>query len=160
MQSISLNTAFETRPLAQACEVLYQHLAKACPVGLFTLSKVDDERQLATRVYSSNEIVYPLSGTKPYPQNTWTDIVIRDKQIFVANSLAAIKDVFFDYETIAALGLGAVINLPVIINKQLIGSANILAAEGQYGPAQINTLQQFYPWFTSALLQYSIDKGI
>ena len=160
MHFISLNHAFETLPFAQACEVLCQHLSKACPVELFTLSQIDNDRQLATRIYSSNEAVYPLSGTKAYPKNAWTDQVIKNKQVFLANSLAAIKDVFFDYETIAALELGAVINLPIVLNKRLIGSANILAAEGQYGLPEVTALQQFYPWFTSALLQYSLDKGI
>lgn len=91
-----------------------------------------DEDGVAARIYSSDEANYPTSGLKEIVPNRWTDHVIRGRRVFVANSVAGFEDVFPDHAFIASLGLGSVINLPVILKGAFIGTVNLLHETGYY----------------------------
>ena len=93
-----------------------EELCQAC-IGhkLFSVSEfrlTGPESGVAARIYTSDSRNYPLSGLKEIVPNRWTGRVIREREVFVANSVEGFSDVFPDHEMIAALGLGSVINLP------------------------------------------------
>lgn len=99
---------------------------------LFTVMTVDMHHNLARREYTSDPASYPVSGTKPIEHDRWFDVVHGDRQTFVANTLTEIATVFSDYETIGALGCGSVINIPVIVAGELLGTVNCLDVEHHY----------------------------
>ncbi|MFP7572009.1 GAF domain-containing protein [Marivita sp. S2033] len=101
---------------------------------LFTVMTVDMTTELASRSYTSDPDSYPTSGTKPITRNSWFNQVHDRHEMFVANTLADIADVFPDHELIGSLGCGAVINLPVIHKGELIATVNMLDAEDTYTP--------------------------
>lgn len=104
---------------------------------LFTLTSVDLNLGLATRIYSNMPKAYPKQGTKPVPENSWTNSVLKNGEIFVANSNAAIADVFFDHELIASLGCGSAINIPVKVAGKVIGTINCLHKAGHYSEDRV-----------------------
>ncbi len=104
---------------------------------LFTLMSFDPEVGEGCRFHSNMPDKYPVTGRKPVPEGPWAETVVRNREIFVANSIVAIAAVFPDHELIASLGCGAVINIPVIAAGRLLGCVNCLDSAGSYGPERV-----------------------
>ncbi len=96
----------------------------------------------AARIYTSDEANYPTSGLKEIVPNRWTGIVIDRRETFVANSVDGFADVFPDHAFIASLGLGSVVNLPVILNGAFLGTVNLLHERDYFGPSRLALLGQ------------------
>ena len=95
-------------------------------VKLFTLMEVDLSRGVAWRSYSNMPEAYPVFGEKPWVQNAWSKIVVERREIFVANSIQDIAEVFPDYELIQSLGCQSCLNIPVFICGEIRGTLNCL----------------------------------
>ena len=108
---------------------------------LFTYMTVDMQAELARRAYSSDPVNYPASGTKPLRYDSWFDIVHKQRQYFVANSIDDIAKVFPDYELIDSLGCQSVVNMPVVIGGELIGTVNMLHEAGYYTPERVQMIR-------------------
>ena len=108
---------------------------------LFTYMTVDMQAELARRAYSSDPVNYPASGTKPLRYDSWFDIVHKQRQYFVANSIDDIAKVFPDYELINSLGCQSVVNMPVVIDGELIGTVNMLHEAGYYTPERVQMIR-------------------
>jgi hypothetical protein len=104
---------------------------------LFTVMTVDMAAGLARRAYSNQPAAYPVSGTKPINHDRWFDIVHAQRRTFVANSIEDIATVFPDHELIASLGCGSVVNLPVVLQDDLVATINLLDAAGHYTPDRV-----------------------
>lgn len=126
---------------AKGAEAAWQALRTAADalVGakLFTVMTVDMVNEVAGRVFTSDPESYPVSGTKPIHYDAWFDIVHKQRQPFVANTIADIAKVFPDHETIWSLGCGSVINLPVEIGGEMVGTINLLDVEHYYTPERV-----------------------
>jgi len=106
-------------------------------VRLFTLMTFDRATRLARRIYSNMPDVYPVSGTKPLEDNKWTATVLDRHQIFVANDIAGIAEVFSDHPLIHSLGCESVVNIPVVVAGDILGTVNCLHDAGHYTPAHV-----------------------
>jgi len=104
---------------------------------LFTVSVVDWANERAGRVVTSHPEAYPVSGTKPITRDDWFEIVHEKRQTYVANSLAAMSDHFFDRDVIDALGCQSVVNLPIEVAGEMVGTVNLLHEENFYTPARV-----------------------
>ncbi len=104
---------------------------------LFTIMTVDNAAGLARRAYTSHPRDYPVSGTKPIHPDQWFEVVHGEKRSFVANTIADIAKVFPDFELIASLGCGSVMNLPVVLQGELVATVNMLDAEYHYTPERV-----------------------
>ena len=105
-------------------------------VRLFTIMTVDMQAMLARRAYTSDPENYPCSGTKPVEMNSWFEVVHTRREMFVANTLAEIAEVFPDHALIGSLGCGSVVNLPIELGGRLAATMNILDREHHYTPAR------------------------
>tara|TARA_R110002020_G_scaffold41276_27_gene121739 strand:- start:644 stop:1135 length:492 start_codon:yes stop_codon:yes gene_type:complete len=110
-------------------------------VKLFTYMSVDMQAEVARRAYTSDPANYPASGTKPIRYDSWFDIVHKQRQYFVANTIADIAKVFPDYELIDSLGCQSVVNMPVVIGGALIGTVNMLHVDGYYTPERVQMIR-------------------
>ena len=110
---------------------------KVIGAKLFTTMTVDMENELARRAYTSDPVSYPASGTKPIHYDSWFDIVHRDRKSFVANTIEDIAKVFPDYELIDSLGCQSVINIPVEVGGELLGTVNCLDVTDHYTPDRV-----------------------
>lgn len=106
-------------------------------VKLFTVMTVDMAGGVARRAYTSDAANYPASGTKPIHFDDWFEIVHKQRREFVANTLEDISKVFPDYELIGSLGCASVINMPVILNDELVCTVNLLHEAHYYTPERV-----------------------
>ena len=118
-------------------EALHRLAGLTVGVRLFTLLRTDLDAGEGCRIYSSMPDVYPVTGRKAIPERTWSDTVIKNRQIFAADSIEAIAEVFPDHELIASLGCGSVLNIPAVAGGELLGCVNCLDAAGSYGPGHL-----------------------
>lgn len=116
---------------------LHQLTLDTVGARLFTVTSVEDQGRLARRSYTSHRADYPVSGIKLVEPNRWTEIVLEGRQTFVANTLEAIAGVFPDHALIGSLGLGSVVNMPVILRGQIGATLNLLDVEGYYTPERV-----------------------
>ncbi len=126
-------------------DALEQIVDKTVGIKLFTLMEIDRKKGVARRNYSNQPDAYPVSGEKPIQQNEWTKQVQDRHEIFVANTIDEIAQVFPDYELIASLGCESCLNVPIVVNDMVIGTLNCLHEVGHYTAERIaaaETLKQ------------------
>ncbi|MGU3575584.1 GAF domain-containing protein [Brucellaceae bacterium C25G] len=99
---------------------------------LFTLMEANLQTERSGRIFTSHPAEYPVSGSKPIRYNEWFDVVHKERRAFVANNLVDIDKVFPDAELIGQLGCASVINLPIVLNDNLVGTVNILNGENHH----------------------------
>jgi len=99
---------------------------------LFTLTIIDNTRREARRIYTNMPEAYPVLGTKPIEENPWTALVLARQDTFVANTIEAIAEVFFDHKLIRSLGCESVINIPIVVAGRVLGTINCLHGAGHY----------------------------
>lgn len=131
----------DTDPMAvfAALEALVQDTVGA---KLFTVMALDPVSGMARRVWTNAPDVYPVGGEKPMPDNAWTDLVIRQRRDWVANSPARVAELLFDHQTIASLGCGSALNMPIVVAGRVIGTLNLLDVEGHFTPERLAAAQQ------------------
>ncbi|WP_159587253.1 GAF domain-containing protein [Chelativorans xinjiangense] len=123
-------------------EALWKLAADTVGVKLFTLMRFDAASGVAERFFSNMPNAYPVSGTKPVNTTDWARQVLEEKQIFVANDIAGIAEVFYDHELIQSLGCASVINVPVVIGGEVAGTINCLHEEGFYTQEKIEAAER------------------
>jgi transcriptional regulator with GAF, ATPase, and Fis domain len=99
---------------------------------LFTVMRYDAARHEVERVYTSMPAVYPVSGRKSKKNTGWSDHVLRDMQVFRGNTPDDIRAAFDDHATIASLGLGAILNIPLVLTGRCLGTMNLSHEAGWY----------------------------
>ena len=101
---------------------------------LFTIMRFDAERSEVERVHTSMPAAYPVGGRKAKRDTVWSDHTLRDMKVFRASGPEAIRAAFDDHATILSLGLGSVLNIPLVLGRRCIGTMNLLHEAGWYGP--------------------------
>lgn len=115
----------------RALQMLAQTIVGA---KLFTVTTVDLDANVARRLYTNMPDAYPVSGTKPIHVDPWFELVVRDGQLFVANTLEEIAGHFPDWELIGSLGCRSCINMPVFVGGRVLGTVNMLDVEDHFSP--------------------------
>lgn len=101
---------------------------------LLTVSRVLPDEASVERIYTTRPDAYPVHGRKPRDRTEWTALMERG-DCFVASHPEDFGPHFSDLPAIVRNGLGAVINIPVLDGARMLGTLNLLDAEGAYtGP--------------------------
>lgn len=117
---------------AAFCAVLDTVVARTIGHRLFTISRFYPDSMELERVYSSDPAAYPVGGRKQKGGTPWSDMILRDGDIFLGRDKDAIRGAFDDHEKIIALGLGSIINVPVRRGDAVLGTMNSTHREGWY----------------------------
>ncbi len=108
------------------CAALETLSAEVIGHRLFTVMRFDSARSEVQRIYSNMPAVYPTGGRKRKKATAWADHVLRDMQVFRGSGAEDIRSAFDDHETILGLGLGSVLNIPVVYAGRCVGTMNLL----------------------------------
>ena len=99
---------------------------------LFTITIMHPSNKFVTRIYSTNNKVFPVGGKKKIPKNYWADITIKQKKSFLGNNKKQIQKYFYDHRIITNLGCESILNQVIIFNNKTIGTINLLDDENHF----------------------------
>lgn len=140
-------------------DLLRELVASEVGCGLFTASVFDRKAGRSRRVYSERPDVYPVGGFKPIEANRWTEAVLDRHEIWATTRIEQIAEVFFDWELIQSLGYESNVNLPVIVDGEVIGTLNLLERAGWYTTERLSPFPAILPFATIAfLIQRAADQ--
>ena len=122
---------------ASTYDALFELTRELVGARLFTLMSFDIKSGVAGRFYSNMPEAYPVSGTKPVNTDHWATTVLMNKQMFVANTIEDIADVFPDHPLIKSLGCESCLNVPVVLDGAVAGTINILNEAGYFTPERV-----------------------
>jgi GAF domain-containing protein len=108
--------------------------AKAIGYKLITIMLFDAERFEVERLYSSIPSVYPLGGRKKKASTAWGAHTLASMKVFRSTTLEGIRQMFDDHETMAGLGIGSILNIPIAYDGRCVGTMNLTHQEGWYQP--------------------------
>lgn len=130
---------------ARESEAVFQAAAAASGdlVGhtLFTVMRFDPDRMEVERAFSTDPGAYPAGGRKPKRDTPWGTTVLIEGRPFIGPDAEAIRKNFSDHETIAALGLTTVLNVPVRTAGRTVGTVNLLRAGPPYQAEDIGPIR-------------------
>ena len=127
--------------------------AKVIGHRLFTIMRVCAGGAEVERAYSSMPAIYPVGGRKTKKQTPWAKQVLREMKIFRAVTPEEIRAAFDDHPTILGLGLGSVLNIPIVWQQRCLGTMNLLHDEGWYGRDDESTELLLAAFLIPALLE-------
>jgi hypothetical protein len=104
---------------------------------LFTVLVFHPGTRESERFYSSKPKEYPVGGRKPFNPTFWAQQVLIEHRPFIGRNAADIAAVFYDHALIHSLGCDAVLNLPVVHDKKLLGTINVLNEAGWFDESDI-----------------------
>ncbi|HZH12625.1 MAG TPA: GAF domain-containing protein [Microvirga sp.] len=119
-------------------EAAGEAFSKAVGHRLYTVTRNLAGGREVERIYSTNPDVYPVGGRKPVLPNAFTQQVREKMKPFLAKTPAGFIPLFPDHETITGLGLGCVMNLPIIFGGTVLGTVNLLDREGAYDEPHVD----------------------
>ncbi|HKX08892.1 MAG TPA: GAF domain-containing protein [Stellaceae bacterium] len=104
---------------------------------LFTVMRLLAAGSEVERVYSSNPAAYPVGGRKQKQDTSWGQIVLNEGKPFIARNEDELRAVFPDHDLILSLGIGSIMNIPVMFKGQCVGTMNVSGEAGQYGEEDV-----------------------
>ena len=118
-------------------EAVHQRVNDVVGVTLFTMMRLNRDKGVAERIFTNMPDAYPAGGEKQMEPNKWTAMVEEREQTFVANDIEGIAEVFGDHELIKSLGCESVMNVPINIGGQVVGTLNCLNVAGHFTPDRV-----------------------
>jgi hypothetical protein len=151
---MSIETLLAALALPGQPDILFKALQAECEslvgVDLFTLL-IKDADEVA-RVYSNRPMQYPVFGRKHMGPTPWGDHVLTRQLPYLGRDVAGIRWAFPDAPLIESMGLGSVINLPVVYDGETIGTMNLLSPEHHYSQVHLQRVTPFAPLLIPAFL--------
>jgi hypothetical protein len=145
----ALRAADQPQSTCRALEELTRETIGHC---LFTVMRFDSKRSEVQRIHSNLPASYPTGGRKQKKATAWADRVLGEMKVFRGTGPADIVSAFDDHETILGLGLGSVLNIPVVLEGRCLGTMNLLHQAGWYRPEDERIGLVLAPFLIPALL--------
>lgn len=123
---------------------------------LYTVTRMLAGGQEVERIHSTMPEIYAIGGRKPVLPNAYTQRVRQEMKPFLARTPAGFAPLFPDHETITGLGLGCVMNLPIVFGGEVLGTVNLLDREGIYDECHVEPAMLIARQILPALLERSI----
>jgi hypothetical protein len=99
---------------------------------LFTIMAFDPSTFEVERLHSNMPVLYPPGGRKKKAQTSWGKQVLTRREVFRSATPDGIREHFDDHETMAELGLGSILNIPIAYDGRCVGTMNLTHVDGWY----------------------------
>lgn len=110
------------------------------------------------RLWSSNPQAYPVAGRKRKTLTAWSCQLLQRGEVFVAQGDAEMAEVFDDHARIAALGLHAIVNVPMYRDGCCVATLNVLGSRPKWQPHEIMLARLLAVWATPWVLARRADQ--
>ena len=100
--------------------------------GLVTAMRHDETAATVERIYSSNEVAYPVGGRKVKQESDWSRHVLAEHRVLVSAGDDAIRKHYNDHAIIFGLGLHSCVNVPLVNGGKCIGTLNVLRPRAEW----------------------------
>jgi GAF domain-containing protein len=107
---------------------------------MITIMRYRPDHSTLERVYSNRPDDYPVGGSKIKGQTPWKQQLLDEGRVVLSNDMDALRVNFEDSGALQALGIDAILNIPIVDQGQCRGTLNFGHCSG---------------WFT----QHHIDVG-
>jgi len=141
------------------CRALEKLSGETIGHRLFTVMRFDSDRSEVLRIHTNMPAAYPAGGRKPKKATAWTNHVLTEMKVFRGDGPADIVAAFDDHETILGLGLGSVLNIPVVFKGRCVGTMNLLHQAGWYRPEDERTGLLLGTFLVPVLFNDSLETG-
>lgn len=131
--------AYAAADMAAAFMAIDIHARASLEHALCTVNRYDAEAMRVVRLHSSNPQAYPPGGSKDKRGTPWGRHVLLEQRIFVGEGVEAIREFFDDHNAIQDLGLQSVINIPVVYDRECLGTVNFLMTRAKISEADIDS---------------------
>ncbi len=128
-------------------------------VGHRQLTLLIVEGAEVARVYSTDLASYPVGGRKPMGPTPWGELVLTRQQVFLGRTMDDIRWAFFDHELIGRLGLGSIINVPIVYDGTTLGTINASHDEHFYRSEHVPLVAELAPLLIPAFLEARRQAG-
>lgn len=119
-----------------------QAFRKEVGFRLLTVTAIDRRLPMPVRrLWSSDQALYPVGGDKPLNGDDWTRHVIEEQRVMVCNTAQEIESTFPHDLPLGGLGVASGINLPIILNRTVLGTINVFHEAGWFTPERIRKAQ-------------------
>ena len=109
------------------------------------------------RLWSSNTQAYPVAGCKHKPLTAWSRQLLLRGEFFAAQGDAEMAGVFDDHARIAALGLHAIVNVPIYRDGCCIATLNVLGSRPKWQSHDIMLARLLAVFATPWVLARRVD---
>jgi transcriptional regulator with GAF, ATPase, and Fis domain len=99
---------------------------------LITIMAHDARHHEVERLYTNMPEVYPTGGRKKKRGTPWATQILHELRPFRGENAQDIRDAFDDHQTMATLGLGSILNIPVAWDGECVGTMNLTHVEHWY----------------------------
>lgn len=118
--------------IIESAEVLDDIIQDRFGHKLFTVLRIVEGGDAVERLYSSDSVTYPPGGRKEREDTVWGRVVYGEGRVLISKNADDIRANFPDHQIIFGLGIGSMINIPVVWRGKVIGSANLSHREEGY----------------------------
>ncbi|WP_244173347.1 GAF domain-containing protein [Caballeronia temeraria] len=99
---------------------------------LFTIMAYDARNHEVERVFTNMPEIYPAGGRKKKRGTAWATQILQELRPFRGETAHDIRNAFDDHMTMANLGLGSILNIPIAYGGECIGTMNLTHVEHWY----------------------------
>jgi GAF domain-containing protein len=131
-QIVTLSAALRSgQPLAVfAC--IEAMAAATIASKMITIMRYDCAQSTLQRVHSNRPDDYPVGGSKVKGQTPWKRQLLDEGRVVLSNDLAALETHFEDSAALRALGVEAILNIPIMNRKRCVGTLNFGHSSGWF----------------------------
>jgi len=95
---------------------------------LVTAMRHDAPNAIVERLYSSNPAAYPVGGKKLKRDSAWSQHVLAEHRVLLSAGDADIRAAFADHDLIFGLGIRSIVNVPLVVGGDCVGTLNLSRA--------------------------------
>ena len=128
-------------PVQSCFQALDHQLAEAPGHRLLTVLVYFEELGESQRAYSSQPAQYPRGGRKTLGQAPRMRQVLSSGEPFLGRTRQDIIDNYPDHQKLLANGWESIINMPVHWGHRVLGTVNLMHAEGRYADADLTWVE-------------------
>ena len=111
--------------------------AQSIPFRMLTILQYQEVDGVVVRVHSSDPAAYPIGGRKRLADFPTNHAAMADGDVFLAATKDDVRRAYADHAALFALGIEAILNVPVRVNGRRLGTLNLCGAEGSFGPEEM-----------------------